>query len=144
MARNGAKEGESLSQADLAKHLADMTTGPTARLDGEAWDEVSFDVSSDEVTQTFEMKAAMRRTAVETILVQNDYNTFAPYQCKFAPGSHPDFSHDPAEGSMNRRSGEPTEITVRFSPKDNGAERVAALVFETEDMKKVYMFIGKT
>ena len=37
---------------------------------------------------------------------------------------------------MNRRSGDPTEIVVRYSPTDYGPARMAILVFETEDMKK--------
>jgi hypothetical protein len=45
---------------------------------------------------------------------------------------------------MNRRSGEPVEVVVRYTPDAPGVQTVATVVFETEDMKKVYRFIGST
>ena len=60
--------------------------------------------------EVFAVRCAAGQTIITEIPVRNDMNTFAPYQCKFAPGSHPDFTHSPSEGSMNRRSGEPIEI----------------------------------
>ncbi len=60
------------------------------------------------------------------------------------PDSPPEFSVSPTEGSMNRRSGDPIEVTVRFNPKAPTEGMVATLVFETEDFKKVYKFIGST
>ena len=46
----------------------------------------------------------------------------------------------PPNGSMNRRSGEPTEVVVRYTPMETGVINEAYVVFETEDMKKVYHF----
>ena len=43
---------------------------------------------------------------------------------------------------MNRRSGEPIEMVVRYTPMQSGVVDEAYVVFETEDMKKVYHFIG--
>ena len=54
------------------------------------------------------------------------------------------FSVTPTAGTMNRRSGDPVNVIVRFSPKQYGEPMSATLVFETEDMKKVYKFTGGT
>lgn len=72
------------------------------------------------------------------------FNTYAPYQCGFTADSPPEFSVSPTEGSMNRRSGDPIEVTVRFQPKASTEGLVGTLVFETEDFKKIYKFIGST
>ena len=45
---------------------------------------------------------------------------------------------------MNRRSGEPTELVVRFTPSETGRVYESWLVFETEDFKYVYYFNGTT
>ena len=139
--RKGAKESE-ISQSDLADHLQDLASAPAARLDGEAWG--VLDASDTEVTQTFEMRASPRQTDVVEIPVQNDLNTFAPFQCNFVGGSSDAFSVSPNEGTMNRRSGDPIPVVVRYTPRETGNLAEATLVFETEDMKKVYKFIGST
>ena len=77
------------------------------------------------------------------IPVRNDFNTFAPFRCEFMPGSDVSFSVSPNVGSMNRRSGEPVQVTVRYKP-EKPALVEGWLVFETEDMKKVYRFLGST
>ena len=50
------------------------------------------------------MHAPVGGVDVATILVKNQVNTFAPYQCRFTADSAPEFSVSPSEGSMNRRS----------------------------------------
>ena len=72
------------------------------------------------------------------------FNTFAPYRVAFAPGASSEWSVSPTSGSMNRRDGAPIAVTVRFNPNEYGEARAATLVFETEDMKKVYSLIGST
>ena len=59
---------------------------------------------------TTEMHAPVGGVDVATILVKNQVNTFAPYQCRFTADSAPEFSVSPSEGSMNRRSGAPIEV----------------------------------
>jgi hypothetical protein len=134
---------EEISQADLSKHLVDLAARPAERLDGEAWDQLQA-TSADTVTESFELRASVRNTEVVTIPVKNDYNTFAPFRCELVYPSHTTFSVSPNHGTMNRRSGEPVEIVVRYTPDAPGVTSEATIVFETEDMKKVYRFIGST
>ena len=140
--RTGARESE-ISQHDLAKHMDNLASLPAERLDGQEWGELVI-TDADPVEAVFEMRASPRQTAVEVMNVVNDYNTFAPYRCGFVAGSSGAFTVSPAHGSMNRRSGAPVEVTVRFSPEATGSVNEATLVFETEDMKKIYKFIGST
>jgi len=141
--RQGSGEGQEMSQRDLASHLDNMRTTAAARLDGEAWGEIS-ESGSEEVEATYEINAPMNGLSMTDIKVKNMFNTFAPFQCDFTPDSPREFTVSPNAGSMNRRSGEPIEVTVRFEPKSNGPPMVGTLVFETEDFKHVYKFIGST
>jgi len=141
--RTGSQEGVELNQRQLAKHLDDLRNKPAARLDGKEWEELQVS-DIEEVEETFHVKTAVRGVSIETIMVKNMFNTYAPYQCGFTPDSPPEFSVSPTEGSMNRRSGDPIEVTVRYNPKAPTEGMVGTLVFETEDFKKVYKFIGST
>lgn len=140
--RKGAKENE-ISQRDLANHLDQLRTIPAQRLDGEEWGELVI-TAADRVEATYEMKTQIRRTIVQDISVKNDYNTFAPYRVLFTADSSPEFEVSPSAGTMNRRSGDPLTLTVRFTPADYGEPRTATLVLETEDMKKIWTFVGST
>jgi len=138
----GAKELE-ISQHDLANHLQNLASLPAERLDGQEWGEL-FITDADPITQTFEVRASPRQTSVTDIPVSNDYNTFAPYRCHLLPTSSSAFSVSPNHGSMNRRSGEPVGVVVRYSPQESGVVHEGIVVFETEDMKKIFKFIGST
>ena len=116
---------------------------PAARLDGEEWDKLEA-AAADAVTETFEVRSSLRQTEVITIEVKNETNAFAPFRCELVYPSHATFSVTPNHGTMNRRSGEPTEIVVRYTPDAPGVATEATVVFETEDMKKVYRFHGST
>ena len=45
-------------------------------------------------------------------------------RCRFTADTPIEFSVTPTEGSMNRRSGKPTEVVVRFNPKEYGEPKV--------------------
>lgn len=135
--------GKEVSQRDLAKHLDDLRTAPAKRLDGEEWSVISED-GAEEIEATFEVNAPVKGISMTEVSVKNMFNTFAPYQCDFTPSSPACFSVSPNEGSMNRRSGDPIVVTVRYSPQEYGPPLTGTLVFETEDFKKVYKFIGST
>jgi hypothetical protein len=137
-----SQEGE-ISQQDLAKHLDNLRAAPATRLDGQEWDEIT-DADVEEIEATYEVKASVGGVSMTEVSVKNMYNTFAPYQCDFTPDSDTCFTVSPNEGSMDRRSGKPIELTVRYAPSEYGAPVTATLVFETEDFKKVYKFIGST
>jgi len=141
-ARLGATKDE-ISQKDLANHMTALASLPAERLDGEEWAELTL-TAEDEIEQTFEVRASPRQTDVTEIKVSNLYNTFAPFRCALLPtASSAAFTVTPNHGTMNRRSGEPTEVVVRFTPQETGSHE-AFVVFETEDFKKVYFFIGST
>jgi len=140
--RKGSTGGD-ISQADLANHLSDLASLPAQRLDGEEWAALTV-TAADPIEQTFEVRASPRQTDVTEIPVRNDYNTFAPFRCALLPSSSPSFSVTPPHGTMNRRSGEPVSVVVRYTPTSSGEVQEATLVFETEDMKKIYKFIGST
>ncbi|KAL3905491.1 MAG: hypothetical protein SGPRY_010891, partial [Prymnesium sp.] len=137
--RSGVQELE-ISQRDLAKHLENLAAMPAERLDGQEWGELVI-TSADPITETYEVRVSPRQTSVTSIIVRNDYNTFAPYRCGLVSGSSSVFSVSPRHGTMNRRSGEPIEVVVRYTPQSPGEVHEAILVFETEDMKKIYKFI---
>jgi len=139
--RKGVKENE-ISQRDLANHLQELASKPAKRLDGENWQELVV-TDTDEITETFEVRSSPRQTAVTLIKVDNIMNTFAPFQCGFVTGSASCFSVTPNSGTMNRR-GSPIEVVVRYTPEATGNINEGFLVFETEDMKRVYKFIGST
>ena len=141
-ARSGTVSNE-ISQADLSKHLSNLAAAPAERLDGEAWNALVV-TEADQITETFEVRASPRSTSVTVINVKNDYNTFAPYQCDFVAGSSLDYTVTPNAGTMNRRSGDPVEVVVRYTPEATGSTAEGMLVFETEDMRKVYYFVGST
>jgi hypothetical protein len=141
-AREGARESE-ISQRDLAIHLQQLASLPAERLDGQEWGELVV-TSSDAVEMTYEVRASPRQTDVTEIKVKNDVNTFAPFRCALLPGGSAAYSVSPPHGTMNRRSGEPVNVVVRFTPSESGTVHEATLVFETEDMKKIYKFVGST
>jgi hypothetical protein len=140
--RGGEQEGVELDQRKLANHMEAMRSAPTARLDGAAWEEATALGATQK--ETTEMRAPVGGVDVANILVKNEMNTFAPFQCRFTSDTPIEFSVTPTEGSMNRRSGAPTEVVVRFNPKEYGDAKVGTLIFETEDFKSVYSIIGST
>jgi hypothetical protein len=137
----GGNDGD-ISQRDLANHMSDLAHQPAARLDGEEWGAQSMDGVA--IEETFELRSRIGSTLVHELPVKNMANTFAPYRCYFAPGSHGAFTVTPNAGTMNRRSGEDIQVSVRFTPQEISSGMVANLVFETEDFKKVWTFIGGT
>lgn len=56
----------------------------------------------------------------------------------------PTWQVSPNHGTMNRRTGEPISVVVRFTPQQVKDGAVATLVFETEDMRNIYKFIAST
>ena len=140
--RRGDVEGE-ISQRALADHLDEMAAAPAERLDGEAWGKLT-PKGGELMGEVFAVRCAAGQTIITEIPVRNDMNTFAPYQCGFTDDTPASFSVTPTAGTMNRRSGDPVNVIVRFSPKEYGEPMSATLVFETEDMKKVYKFTGGT
>jgi len=144
MAASGSGNADNdVSQRDLANHLEQLASLPAQRLDGEEWGELVI-TPEDYIEQVFEIRSSPRQTSITDIPVRNDYNTFAPFRCQFVSTTTGDFTVTPNHGSMNRRSGEPTVVTVRYTPQSVGEVHEALLVFETEDMKKIYKFIGST
>lgn len=144
-AANSAGNDGEISQRDLANHMSDLALQPAARLDGQEWGAMSMDGADlDYRGEPIELRSTIGSTTVKELPVQNMANTFAPYRCFFAPGSHPAFTVTPNAGTMNRRSGEPVQVLVRFTPQEIASGMVANLVFETEDFKKVWTFIGST
>lgn len=140
--RAGAEDTE-ISQRDLAKHLDQLRSVPAQRLDGEDWGELVIS-PEDPIEQYFQVSASIRQTSVTEIKVQNLYNTFAPFRVLFTLDSSGDFTVSPNCGTMNRRSGDPVNLIVRFTPTNYGEPSTACLIFETEDFKKIWRFVGST
>ena len=55
--------------------------------------------------------------------------TFEDFYCGFTADSHPAFSVSPAKGTMERRNGPPTPITVHVDPQGASGEIVGHLCF---------------
>ncbi len=142
-AREGRVEGE-VSQRELAKHLEELTYTEAKRLDGEEWGPLEV-TSADAILETFSMRTNIGKVDFKEINQQNSFNTFAPFRCAFTEGSDPSFTVTPPFGTMNRREGEPIPVVVRYTPKEATTDaKEATLIFETEDFKAVYKFIGST
>lgn len=64
--------------------------------------------------------------------------TFEDYFAAFTPDSHPSFRVTPSTGRMDRRGGEPTEMTVLCEPNGQAGEFVGNLVINLpEDNSKI-------
>ena len=55
--------------------------------------------------------------------MKNAFNNFAPFRALFTGASSDDFSVTPEGGTMNRRSGEPVKLVVRYTPTAAGQAR---------------------
>eukprot|EP00183_Erythrolobus_madagascarensis_P004385 CAMPEP_0185857646 /NCGR_PEP_ID=MMETSP1354-20130828/29607_1 /TAXON_ID=708628 /ORGANISM="Erythrolobus madagascarensis, Strain CCMP3276" /LENGTH=339 /DNA_ID=CAMNT_0028559917 /DNA_START=45 /DNA_END=1064 /DNA_ORIENTATION=+ len=127
----------------LAAQKQSMSSAPAERLDGGSWGAAQV-VTGDDVIQTFEVRSGIGAADITEFKVKNKFSTFAPFRCAFTPDSHPAFTVSPESGSMNRSTGEPINVVVRFRPMEMMGGATATLVFETEDFKNVYKFIGST
>jgi len=136
--RQGSRESE-ISQRDLAKHMQEMAVQPAERLDGKEWGPLT--AAGGDFVGTIEMQG----NSFQEIKVANLMNTFAPYRCFLTPDSAHEFTVAPNAGTMNRRSGDPIDLTIRFRPQGMLARpEEATLVFETEDFKQVWKLVGST
>ena len=68
--------------------------------------------------------------------------TFEDYYCGLTADSHPSFSIvGPSAGKMERRNGDPTDVTIRCEPHGASGELVAYLCFilpEERDFSSYY------
>lgn len=67
--------------------------------------------------------------------------TFEDFYCGFTADSHPAFSVSPSKGTMERRNGAPTQITVHCNPQGSSGDLVAHLCFilpEEKDFSTYY------
>ncbi|KAA8493914.1 hypothetical protein FVE85_3889 [Porphyridium purpureum] len=115
---------------------------PGQRLDGETWKPLVIN-PSDPVEKTFDLSARVDSSEVVELSIRNAFCTFLPFRCVFTPDSSPFFTATPEYGTMDRSDGDPTDIIVRFTPRQLGSCQ-ATLVFETEDFKYIYKFNGAT
>ena len=90
------------------------------------------------------MRANVGQASMETVKIVNPFCTYSPFRCVFTSDSSPSFQCEPEEGTMDRSDGDPTEILVRFRPSEPTDGITATLVFETDDFKYIYKFVGST
>uniref|UniRef100_A0A7S1XHY3 Uncharacterized protein n=1 Tax=Erythrolobus australicus TaxID=1077150 RepID=A0A7S1XHY3_9RHOD len=120
-----------------------MYSESSGRLDGDEWGAVQAG-PGDDVVQTYEVRSGVGVAHVTEFKVKNKFSTFAPFRCAFTSDSHPAFTVSPESGTLNRSTGEPVNVVVRFRPMELMGGATATLVFETEDFKNVYTFVGST
>ncbi|CAN0184936.1 unnamed protein product [Phaeothamnion confervicola] len=70
--------------------------------------------------------------------------TFEPFHTIWLGEDTAGFSVSPAEGTLNRRNGEPIELTVSYKGSGPADNRIATLVVETEEDKFLYTIEGRT
>lgn len=71
--------------------------------------------------------------------------TFEDYYAAFSPDSHPSLSVQPAVGRMDRRGGEPTQMTVTCTPSGQAGQFEGVLVINLpEDNSKICYKISAT
>jgi hypothetical protein len=64
---------------------------------------------------------------------------FADFRAAFVPGTGPEWTIDPSEGSLKQR--EETNFLLRFKGQNPGVAE-GYLVIETEDFKKTWKLVG--
>lgn len=77
----------------------------------------------------FEMFVSSTETKDLTIDVRPVAMTFEDYYCGFTADSHPAFSVSPSSGTMERRNGPPTQVTVTVNPQGKSGDLVGYLCF---------------
>ncbi|CAM9497158.1 unnamed protein product [Discosporangium mesarthrocarpum] len=126
------KDADDLGQ-DWNKYAVPHSVG---KKDGSEWEETV--VSGDEkIEDTIQVVSYGGRPGTAQIELRNSVMTFEPYHCTFI-GETTGFSVEPAEGTLNRRNGDPIPITVLYKGKGPGDNRISTLVVETEEDKWVY------
>lgn len=74
----------------------------------------------------------------ETLMVAPVCMTFEDYYAAFTKDSHPSLSVSPAVGRMDRRGGEPTELTITCDPRGQAGTFSGDLVINLpEDNSKI-------
>jgi len=152
--RNVRQEGEAFGRQENVPYTAGARLEalnqkpvtpmvPAQRLDGEEWKAIEIS-NSEPATETFEVRSGVDKTQVTEIEIRNPYITFLPYRCVFTGDSHPAFTVEPASGTMERRTGKPVQVLVRFKPTEMVGGATATLVFETEEFRNIYRFVGST
>lgn len=81
------------------------------------------------------------QAGVHEFQLRNPYMGFADFRAAFAPGTGPEWTIDPAEGSLKQR--EDTGFLLRFKAQNPGVVE-GYLVIETEDFKKTWKLVGST
>eukprot|EP00179_Madagascaria_erythrocladioides_P007208 CAMPEP_0198313584 /NCGR_PEP_ID=MMETSP1450-20131203/4554_1 /TAXON_ID=753684 ORGANISM="Madagascaria erythrocladiodes, Strain CCMP3234" /NCGR_SAMPLE_ID=MMETSP1450 /ASSEMBLY_ACC=CAM_ASM_001115 /LENGTH=342 /DNA_ID=CAMNT_0044016593 /DNA_START=143 /DNA_END=1171 /DNA_ORIENTATION=- len=147
-AKQGRREGVMFGSEEYTPFRIDKFAQTKAdmkdkRRDGEDWGELKVE-PWEEPTETFELRSPVNNTEVVEIQVTNPYISYAPFRCVFTEDSHPAFVARPDRGTMERRGGAPVEIVVRFTPRELMQPSTATLIFETEDFKNIYKFVGST
>jgi len=68
--------------------------------------------------------------------------TYEPFYCGFTADSHPAFSVSPTSGKMERRNGDPTQVTVTCTPNGAKGELKATLCFILPEEKMFSTYYG--
>eukprot|EP00322_Chrysochromulina_rotalis_P012281 CAMPEP_0115859078 /NCGR_PEP_ID=MMETSP0287-20121206/16428_1 /TAXON_ID=412157 /ORGANISM="Chrysochromulina rotalis, Strain UIO044" /LENGTH=253 /DNA_ID=CAMNT_0003313363 /DNA_START=32 /DNA_END=793 /DNA_ORIENTATION=+ len=100
--------------------------------------EPSWNVNKMEVSATdydLEMFCSSTEEGKLKVEVNPVCMTFEDYYCGFTPDSHPSFSVTPDKGTLERRNGPPTELTVTCNPKGAAGELVGYLCVILPDEK---------
>ena len=94
----------------------------------------------------FNMDVASNSKGAELLLrVKPVCMGFEDYYAAFTPDSHPSFSVSPVAGRMDRRGGEPTELTVFCNPQGRAGTFIGNLVINLpEDNSKICYKITAT
>ena len=112
----------------------------------EALTEAVMGMEKGDVTETFEVTAAFPKPSFFTVKVFNDINPYQDFKVGFSsdtPDGAEDWQVAPLSGELNRRGGDPTELSVVFKPRaPGGAPREAWMIVETEESRWTYHLIG--
>ncbi|CAM9979234.1 unnamed protein product [Ascophyllum nodosum] len=118
---------------DWNKYNVPHTTG---KKDGTEWAEATL-TGNEKVQDTITCISVSGRPGHASLQVKNSVMTFEPFHCSWA-GDSVGFSVNPAEGTLNRRNGDPTLLDVAYLGKGPADNRIGTLVVETEEDKWVY------
>jgi len=105
--------------------------------------EPSWNVNAMAVTNIdgeFDFHTAATESKSIVIPVKPVTMTFEDYFCGFTADSDPAFTVSPSKGTMERRNGPPTELTVTCNPQGKSGELVAHLCVILPDEKDFSTF----
>lgn len=105
--------------------------------------EVSAGLSKGTIDETLDMSSSFPSPSFADIQVKNDVMSYEDFVVGFSDDTDPaDWQVTPVSGTLNRRGGDPTTLSIVFKPNNPGGTRTAYIIVQTEESKFTYQVNG--